>query len=158
MFLFLAGYITVWMCAAIGLQAIVLAAWGAAPTPLSCVGLAAAAAFLWQASPGKQWCLNRCHSRPQLAAFGAAADRDAFAFGVTNGTSCAGACWALMLLPLSAGNLHLFGMAVVALFVFAERLERPAPLAWRWRWPSKAVRIAATQLRMHLAARSYIRT
>lgn len=158
MLLFLAGYGTVWMCAAVGIEALALMARWATPTLLASGGLAAAAALLWQASPAKQWCLNRCHRRPELAAFGAAADRDAFAFGVTNGLYCAGACWALMLLVLSAASLHLAGMAVVALFVFVERFERPAPPGWQWRWPGKAVRIAATQLRMHFAARSYIRT
>ena len=157
MLLFLAGYAAVWMCVAIGLQAVALAARWAAPTLLASSGLAAAAALLWQISPAKQWCLNRCHRRPELAAFGAAADRDTFAFGVTNGMYCAGACWALMLLAISTANLHFVGMAVVALFVFVERFERPAPLGWRWRWPGKAVRIAAIQLRMHVAAGSYVR-
>ena len=83
--------------------------------------------MLWQASPGKQWCLNRCHRRVQLAAFGAAADRDTFVFGPTHGGSYVGACWALMLLPLSVANLHVPVMAAVALFVAAERVERPAP-------------------------------
>ena len=148
MLLFLAGYMTVWMCAALGLQAIVLAARWISPSPLAYFGLTAAAALIWQASPAKQGCLNRCHRRPQLAAFGAAADRDAFAFGLTNGVSCAGACWALMLLPLSVADGHIIVMAFVALFVLAERLERQAPSAWRWRGACKAFRIAAMHLRM----------
>jgi predicted metal-binding membrane protein len=148
MILFLAGYVVVWMCAALGLQAIVLAARWVSPSSLICFGLTAAAALIWQASPAKQWCLNRCHRRPQLAAFGAAADRDAFAFGLIDGVSCAGACWALMLLALSVADAHIIVMAVVALFVFAERLERPTPSAWRWRGACKAFRIAAMQLRM----------
>ena len=156
MLLFLAGYTAVWVCTALGLQAGAAAARWAAPTPLACFVLAAAAALLWQTSPAKQWCLNRCHRRPRLAAFNAAADRDAFAFGLTNGLSCAGGCWALMLVPLSAANLHLLAMAVVALFVFVERFERPAPLAWRHRLPRKAVRIAVKQLRQYLAVRTNI--
>jgi predicted metal-binding membrane protein len=151
MLLFVAGYMVAWMIAGVGLQAMALAARWAAPEPLLCFGLAAAAAALWQVSPAKQWCLNRCHRQPHLAAFGAAADRDAFEFGLTNGASCVGACWALMLLPLLAGHGHFFAMIAVTLFIFAERLESPAPLAWRWRGPGKALRIVAAQARIQLA-------
>jgi predicted metal-binding membrane protein len=150
MLLFLAGYTTAWMIAGMALQAIALLARWAAPAPLACFALAAALATVWQMSPAKQWHLNRCHRRPPLAAFGAAADRDALAFGLTNGMACAGACWALMLLPLVLGPMHLFAMAAVALFVFAERLESPAPLAWRWRGVGTALRIVTAQARMRL--------
>jgi hypothetical protein len=61
-----------------------------------------------------------------------------------------------MLLPLFVERGHLLGMIAVALFVFAERLERPAPLAWRWRGPGKALRIIAAQARMRLAPPSSI--
>jgi predicted metal-binding membrane protein len=127
MFLFVAGYSILWICAALALELLALAARWGAPTSLACFVAAAATAVLWQASPGKQWCLNRCHRRVQLAAFGAAADRDTFVFGPTHGGSYVGACWALMLLPLSVANLHVPVMAAVALFVSAERVERPAP-------------------------------
>jgi predicted metal-binding membrane protein len=65
MLLFAAGYMAVWMATGFGLQAAALAARWAAPTPLVCLGLAAAIALLWQVSPVKQGCLNRCHRRPQ---------------------------------------------------------------------------------------------
>jgi predicted metal-binding membrane protein len=146
MLLFAVGYTILWICAASGLQLLALGGHWIAPTSL--VYFVVAAAALWQASPGKQWCLNRCHRRPQLAAFGVAADRDALVYGLTHGAVCAGACWGLMLLPLSVGSLHLPLMAVVALFAAAERVERPAPLAWQWRWPGRALRIAAAQLRL----------
>jgi len=152
-FLFLAGYAAVWMAAGLALQAIALAARAAAPAPL-CLALAAMAAIVWQVSPAKQWCLNRCHRRPQLSAFGAPADRDAFLFGLTNGGACAGACWALMLLPLFAGPVHLAAMLAVTFFICAERLEAAAPLAWRWRGAGKALRIIAAQTTMRLAPRT----
>jgi predicted metal-binding membrane protein len=155
--LFIAGYAAVWMIAGVALQAIALAALWAASTPLLCLGVAAAAASVWQVSPAKQCCLNRCHRQPQLAAFGTAADRDAFVFGLTNGTSCAGACWALMLPMLLVVHAHLWAMIAVTLFVFAERLESPAPLAWRWRGAGKALRIAAAQTRMRLDPQSRLR-
>ena len=156
MFLFVIGYAAVWMIAGMGLQVLALAAQLAVSDTLVCLALSASAAILWQVSPAKQWFLNRCHRRPQLAAFGAPADHAAFGFGLTHGTSCVGACWTLMLLPLFAGQGHVLMMLVVMLFAFAERLESPAPLAWRWRGPGKALRIIAAQARMHLAPRTVI--
>jgi predicted metal-binding membrane protein len=153
MLLFVIGYGAVWMIAGIGLQVMALVAQLALSDTLTCLALSAAAATLWQVSPAKQWCLNRCHRRPQLAAFGAAADRAAFDFGLSHGAACVGACWALMLLPLFAGQGHVLTMVAVMLFAFAERLENAAPLAWRWRGPGKALRIIAAQARMHLAPR-----
>ncbi len=152
MALFVFGYAAVWMSAGVILAATAIAARAAAPGPLACVCLVLAAALVWQASPAKQWCLNGCHRRPALAAFGVAADRDALRFGLGQGAVCAGACWALMLLPLVAGTGHLAVMAAVTLLVLAERLEHPAPPAWRWRGPAKALRIIAAQTRLRLAA------
>ena len=154
MFLFVIGYGTVWMIAAMGLQAMVSAAQAVSSDTLICLALSTVAATLWQVSPAKQWCLNRCHRRPQLAAFGAPADRAAFSFGLAHGAACVGACWALMLLPLFAGQGHVLIMLAVMLFAFAERLEGAAPLAWRWRGPGKAFRIVAAQARIHLAPRT----
>jgi predicted metal-binding membrane protein len=142
--LFVLGYFAVWMAAGLVLQLVALTAVSVVPMPLA-LGLAFALAAAWQVTPAKQWCLNRCHRRPQLAAFGVAADRDAFNFGLTNGASCAGACWALMLPMLLAGEGQFLAMIAVTLLVFAERLERPAPLAWRWRGTGKAWRIVLAQ-------------
>lgn len=157
MLLFAAGYMAVWMAAGFGLQATALAARWAEPAPLVCLGLATTIALLWQVSPAKQWCLNRCHSRPPLSAFGAAADRDTFGFGLANGASCVGACWALMLLPLFLVQAHLLAMVGVTLFILAERLENPAPLAWRWRGAGRALRIIAAQACMRLDPGSNVR-
>ena len=148
--LFTAGYVVVWMIVAVVLQLIAVAARWAAPTPLLCFGLAVITAILWQVSPTKQWCLNRCHRRPHLAAFGAAADRDAFDFGLTNGASCAGSCWALMLLTLLISQGQILGMIAVTLFVLAERLESPARLKWGWRGPGRVLQITVAQVRMRL--------
>jgi hypothetical protein len=45
----------------------------------------------------------------------------------------------------------MLAMTIVTLFVIAERIEIPAPLAWRWRGAGRALRIIAAQARMHLA-------
>src|SRR5262249_37545275 len=148
MLMFVAGYAAMWMMAGVALQVLAFGLGQATFTSLLGLGVAAALAIGWQVSPAKQWCLNRCHRRPQLAAFGAAADRDAVAFGLANGASCAGACWALMLLPLLVGHGNVLAMIAVALFVLGERLEAPAPPAWRWRGTGKAVRIIPAQARV----------
>jgi predicted metal-binding membrane protein len=143
MALFVAGFVAIWMAAGAILQAVALLARWAVPMPLACLGVAIVAALLWQVSPAKQWCLNRCHQRPPLAAFGRSADLDAFRFGAWNGGACIGACWALMLPMLLIGQGQLPVMIVVTLFALAESLEDPAPLAWRWRGGGKALRILA---------------
>jgi predicted metal-binding membrane protein len=146
-FLFLAGYGACWLLAgallvpaAVALRAVA----GGAASPLI---LAALVAVAWQASPWKQACLNACHRRPPLAAFGLAAERDAIAFGVTHGCVCVGGCWALMLLALCAPGSHLVGMAGVALFVLAERIERPAPRRWGLRRPTVAPAVLRNAVR-----------
>jgi predicted metal-binding membrane protein len=150
--LFVLGYGLAWMIAGVLLQALALGARLIAPHSWLPLAVAAAVAVVWQVSPAKQRSLNRCHRRPPLAAFGLAADRDAARFGLVNGAWCVGACWALMLLPLLLDGGHLIAMAAVALFLFAERLEPPAPLGWRWRFPGRALRIAVAQTRTALAS------
>lgn len=98
-------------------------------------------AILWQCSPVKQRFLNRCHHRPDLAAFGQEADRGAIRFGVTHGAWCACSCWLLMLLPMVSSGSHLTAMLGAGGWMIAERLERPRPLQWQLRWPAKAGRI-----------------
>ena len=142
MLLFVIGFVALWMAAGIVLGLLAWLMEGAVPVPLG-VGLAIAIALVWQISPVKQWCLNRCHQRPPLSAFGFAADADAVRFGVKNGAACAGACWALMLPMLLIGQGQLVAMIAVTLFSVAESLEKPAPLAWRWRGGGKALRVAA---------------
>jgi predicted metal-binding membrane protein len=148
MLLFVLGYFAVWMVAGVVLQVAALVALWTVPLALMWLAPALAVAMLWQVSPAKQWCLNRCHRRPQLAAFAPAADRDALHFGLTNGASCLGSCWALMSVMLLAGDGQFPAMIAITLLLFSERLESPAPLAWQWRGGAKAMRIVAARLRL----------
>jgi predicted metal-binding membrane protein len=143
MLLFVSGFVAVWIAVGIILEIVAWFLRWAEPVPLAGVGLAIMVALVWQVSPAKQWCLNRCHQRPPLAAFGFAADFDAFRFGARNGVACAGVCWALMLPMLLIGQGQLLMMILVTLFSFAESLENPARLAWRWRGCGKVLRIIA---------------
>ena len=94
---------------------------------LSAFLIALGAAVVWQGSAIKRVLLNRCHALPSLPAFGAAAEWGSFKFGMETGLYCVGACWALMLLPLLAGSLHLAVMAAVAIFMLHERHATPKP-------------------------------
>src|SRR5258706_15616023 len=118
--------------------------------------LPAATAFLisiiWQFSPTKQRCLNRCRTDAELAAFGAAADFDALRFGITHAFWCSGSSWALMIFPMLLAGGHVIAMAIVAVLIFSERFEQPRPLSWRRRGPGKALRFVVAQARIRLHA------
>jgi predicted metal-binding membrane protein len=92
---------------------------------------AAALAIAWQTTPAKQICLNRCHALPAIRAFGPAADRDAFRFGLRSGCWCVGSCWGLMLVPMAVGGAHVVAMAAVTAVAVAERHTACRPSMWR---------------------------
>jgi predicted metal-binding membrane protein len=154
--LFIAGYAAIWTALGGVLLAIELAVKLFAPQSyLPPAGLALIA-LVWQFSPIKQRCLNRCHAHTELAAFGAAADFDALRFGMTQGIWCAGSCWALMLFPMLLPRGHVVAMAAAALLIWSERLEQPMPPCWRWRGLGKVIRIVVAQARIR--ARTPIRS
>jgi predicted metal-binding membrane protein len=148
--LFVMMYAAIWMAAGLVLLELSLFLRLLVPESTVLVAAAVAVALVWQISPLKQRCLNRCHAQPALAAFGSAADVDVLRYGLTHGIWCAGSCWLLMLLPLLVADGHLAVMAGVALWIFAERLDAPARPRWRFRGLGKASRIAFAQARLRL--------
>jgi predicted metal-binding membrane protein len=148
--LFLAGYAGTWMAVGGVLLAIELAVNLAAPQSYLPAATVALIAVVWQFSPVKQRCLNRCCAYPVLAAFGGAADFGALRFGLTHGAWCASSCWALMLVPMLLPWGDVLGMAIAALLVFCERLEEPGRPRWRWRGPARALRILYMQTQIRL--------
>ena len=149
--LFVIGYATVWMAAGYVLLAVVRVVTSLATEPRLLAPGALALAAAWQCSPSKQRCLNRCHERREVAAFGAAADIGALRLGLRDGMWCVGSCWALMLLPsLIAPTLHLVVMAAVSVQVFSERCDLPSPPAWHVRGPDKVTRFVTAQSRLRL--------
>lgn len=141
--LFLAGYAAVWALGGAVLLALAVALRIAAPAPALPLVLALAVALVWQVSPAKQVALNRCHRRPSLAAFGAAACRDALGFGLRQGFWCLASCWALMAVALLVPGHHLAAMALVAACIWAERLEPARPPRWRIGLPVRSLRMLA---------------
>jgi predicted metal-binding membrane protein len=148
-FLFLTGYVAIWM--AVGELLLVLSDRLDRVFPLwapQVFGFAVALA--WQCSPLKQYCLNRCHAQPELAAFVPAACRDSLRFGVTQGIGCAGSCWALMLVPMLLPTGHLLAMAGAMIWFLGERFERASKPCWRWRGPGHALQIASAQMQLRM--------
>jgi predicted metal-binding membrane protein len=148
--LFAAAYAAIWLAAGGGLLAAGLAVTSFAPAAHLPAVLGVLIALVWQCSPAKQRCLNRCHAHPELAAFGTPADVDSLRFGATHGIWCAGSCWALMLLPMLLPDEHLLTMVAVTLLITSERLERPRPPRWALRGFGKATRIVVAQSRLRL--------
>jgi predicted metal-binding membrane protein len=84
--------------------------------------------MLWQATPVRTQCLRRCHDLTPLSAFGLAADWASLRFGARLGVFCIGACWALMLLPMTSDIAHVPLMAAVAFVMLTERCTEPRQL------------------------------
>jgi predicted metal-binding membrane protein len=149
--LVLLGYGAVWMAAGVILLTIELAVMSLAPQSYWPAAVATVVAIVWQCSPGKQRCLNRCHVHREIRAFGSAADLDTIRFGLKHGFWCVGACWAAMLAPLLLPRGHVLAMMAVSLLMFGDRLELPAPPSWRWRGFTrlKGIAVAQTSLRLN---------
>ena len=106
------------------------------PTTLSLGGLGAGlllvAAGLYELSPLKAVCLIHCRSP---ASFFARHWRPGWAgavfLGVRHGTFCVACCWALMLLLFVGGVMNLAWVAVLSVFVLAEKLLPFGPFVGR---------------------------
>jgi predicted metal-binding membrane protein len=136
--LFMAGYLSVWLgvYGALFLMAQAARTVSGGATLLA-VGLCVA--LLWQATPIRRHCLQRCHLRPRLSIFGLRALGDPLAFGLTSASWCAATCWAWMLVPFCANQGRPVLMLAVGIMIAAERTlwreRRYAPL---WRTPALA--------------------
>ena len=93
---------------------------------LAGAGLSAAAlvaAGLYQLTPLKQACLGKCRNPLQFFMMRwRAGPGGAFRMGLEHGAYCLGCCWALMLLLFVAGVMNLAWVALIAAFIFAEKL------------------------------------
>lgn len=113
---FMAGYLGVWLPAAV----VIALAWSvaAAAVPWSAaVGVTVAAAVLWELAPARRRHLARCERTVPLAPRGWRADRDCLRFGAERGVSCIATCWALMAVCVAFGH-----SVLVMAILFAVRL------------------------------------
>ena len=128
--IFILGYLAVWTAFSVlatlaewGLhQAALLSTTMTATSPALNGGLLIAAG-IFQWTPLKRACLTGCRS-PLTFLMSEWRDGTAGAFimGVRHGTFCVGCCWFLMALLFVAGVMNLLWVAVIALFVLAEKI------------------------------------
>lgn len=137
--IFLFGYLAVWTAFS---AVATLAEWGlhqaallsttmtATSTALNGGLLMAAGIFQW--TPMKRACLKGCRSP---LSFLMSEWRDgkagAFVMGLRHGAYCVGCCWFLMALLFVAGVMNLLWVAVIALFVMAEKISPKGELLAR---------------------------
>jgi predicted metal-binding membrane protein len=147
---FIGGYVAVWSIAGFFMIAANLGFNLLLPHSYLLALVVGIITLVWQFSPAKQRCLNRGHNHRTLAAFGWAAFRDAFLFGVEHGIWCVGAGWALMLLPMLLPEGHNVAMLFVTFMMLSEHLEHPQEPRWRVNFSWKLARIFVAQTRIRL--------
>jgi predicted metal-binding membrane protein len=137
--IFLAGYLTLWIAAGVGVALLssLLGLNGGSPHALVVASSFALAAG-WQLAPAKRRALNACHRTMPLAPRGGRADRDCFRYGARIGVYCLASCWALMLACMLTG--HTTEVLVGVALVLAE--ERYLRLTGRGLLPFRAVLLA----------------
>lgn len=132
-----AGYLVVWFCFALiasslqwGLHRAALLHTHALAAPPALAGGLLIGAGLYQLTPLKAACLKQCQSPLGLLVnHWRDGPRGAFVMGLTHGRYCLGCCWALMLLMFAGGVMSVAAMAVLSLFILAERLLPAGPWA-----------------------------
>src|SRR5258706_3994937 len=125
---FVAGYLVLWSAFSAGAAALqwalqLLAVTNAAGPALGLFGAAlVGAAGLYQLTPLKRACLAYCRSPiDALAGHWRPGRGGAFVMGAHHGLYCLGCCWLLMALLFVAGVMNLLWVALIALFVLAEK-------------------------------------
>jgi len=80
-------------------------------------------AGLYQLSPLKQACLKGCRSPLSFfSRYWRDGDLGSFEMGARHGLVCVGCCWALMAVMFAVGSMSLVWMAILTLFMFAEKM------------------------------------
>ncbi|MEA2927986.1 MAG: hypothetical protein QOG38_414 [Hyphomicrobiales bacterium] len=131
-----AGYLAVWLTAAIALSALQagLAYVGALGGVTSVVNPVVAGALfliagLYQFSNLKQACVTQCqHPFRFFLSNWTAEPRRVFRLGVRQGLYCLGCCWAMMLLMFAVGVMSVVWMAALGAVMAVEKLGTPARL------------------------------
>lgn len=85
-------------------------------------------AGIYQRLPVKDACLRKCRAPLQFLLFHwRPGGVGTFRMGAEHGLYCVGCCWALMLLLFTAGVMNLVWVAIIAGFVFIEKLLPAGP-------------------------------
>lgn len=128
--LLIAGYIAIWLGAALALTALqgMLARLGSLDARLGIdnpfvAGALFVAAGAYQFSSAKRACLTHCqHPFRFFFANWTASLRGVFRLGLRQGLSCLGCCWAMMLLMFAVGVMNVVWMAILGIVMAIEKL------------------------------------
>jgi predicted metal-binding membrane protein len=81
------------------------------------------AAGIYQWTPLKARCLSKCRDPVSfLMTHWRSGSIGTLRMGITHGAYCVGCCWMLMLLLFAVGVMNLAWVALIAAFVFVEKL------------------------------------
>jgi predicted metal-binding membrane protein len=128
---FLLGYLIVWGAFSAIAAALHLALEATGLLSMDTMGLTSRrlsgavliAAGVYQLTPLKGACLDKCRSPAEfLAYFYRPGPRGALRLGLIHGVYCLGCCWALMVLLFAGGVMNLVWIAVLTILVAAEKL------------------------------------
>lgn len=128
--IFSVGYIAIWTAFSLGavalqygLERLALLSPMMETTSVALAGAILIATGIYQWSPLKKACLQRCRSPLEFVlTHWRAGARGAFVMGVQHGTYCVGCCWMLMLLLFVGGVMNLGWIAGLAILVLVEKL------------------------------------
>ena len=127
---FVSGYLAMWCLFSVGAT---LAQWGLHEAALlSPMMMAKSQVFgaallivagVYQLTPWKTVCLDHCRAPAHfIAEHWRPGPSGAFRLGLHHGAFCLGCCWALMGLLFVGGVMNLLWIAVIAIFVFLEKV------------------------------------
>jgi predicted metal-binding membrane protein len=143
-FVFVAGYVATWTLFSAGATALqwrleqtaLLSPMLASATPVF-AGAVLLLAGLYQLSPWKDACLDRCRAPARfLADHWRAGAVGAFRLGLRYGVYCLGCCGILMALLFVGGVMNLLWVGALTLFVLVEKLAPRGP------WIARAAGVA----------------
>ncbi len=137
--IFASGYIIVWTVFSLlataaqwGLQYAALLSPGMVSTSVYLGGGLFIAAGIYQWTPLKQACLKHCRSPLEfIMHHWRPGTRGAFRMGLGHGAFCLGCCWSVMALLFVGGVMNLIWVAVITIFVAAEKMLPYGPWAGR---------------------------
>jgi predicted metal-binding membrane protein len=127
---FVAGYGIAWVAYGLGAYLLDLAIRAVSPEMIawnragpSLAGSVLIIAGLFQVSPLKQVCLTGCRTPLSFfARYWREGNFGAVTMGFRHGLVCVGCCWALMAVMFAVGAMSLTWMALLTLFMFAEKV------------------------------------
>ncbi len=126
--LLVAGYVTVWLAYAVAVTALqwLLTLEGILTQMMAPVSLAFSASVLiaagiYQLTPAKYACLQRCWY-PRFNLAGPQTTFRSFHEGVIQGLACLGCCWAVMAVMFAVGLMNVIWVAILGVMIAVEKM------------------------------------